>query len=128
MGRLRVLGRMAVLGAVVLTLIAVAPSALASPVLPVPSLAPVAVGQPGDDGEVGTAEAPVGVQCGAYRDMGGDVGHLRYRHCGPTSIVVEVDMRYRDNKFVCVKAWADVFLERYIFADNAWYVRTTDLC
>jgi hypothetical protein len=74
------------------------------------------------DGGVGILQAPVGKQCGAYRDNPLDTAHLRYWHCGPTWIRIEVDKRTRDNIHMCVAPWDDVFVDQYIFSSHAWYV------
>lgn len=76
----------------------------------------------GADGGVGILQAPVGKQCGAYRDDPFDTAHLRYWHCGPTWIMVEVDKRTRPNTYKCVGPWEDVFVDYYIFSSHAWYV------
>lgn len=78
---------------------------------------------PGTAGDTGALAAPVGRQCGAYRDMGGDHGHLWYWHCGDGAITVEVDKIKGSNQFVCVGPREDVFLDYVIFSDNAWYAR-----
>ncbi|WP_376768080.1 DUF6355 family natural product biosynthesis protein [Nonomuraea rhodomycinica] len=69
------------------------------------------------EGGAGTAEAPIGRQCGAYRDA----THLWYKHCGDTYIVVEIDKINRSNTFTCVGPRADVVLDSLLFSDNAWY-------
>jgi hypothetical protein len=73
-------------------------------------------------GGIGVLEAPVGKQCGAYRDSPMDYAHLRYWHCGPTQIRIEVDKRNGPNYTTCVGPWQDVFVDHYIFASHAWYV------
>jgi hypothetical protein len=78
------------------------------------------------NGGVGVRQAPVGKQCGAYRDNPLDTAHLRYSHCGPTWIMIEVDKRTRDNTYKCVGPWEDVFVDYYIFSSHAWYVGTCE--
>jgi hypothetical protein len=95
-------------------------AAVASVALVAPASAAAATSNA--DGGVGILQAPVGKQCGAYRDNALDSAHLRYWHCGPTQIRIEVDKRTRDNTYMCVGPWDDVFVDYYIFSSHAWYV------
>jgi hypothetical protein len=110
MSTLRIVTRLAV--AAVASFALMAPAANAS----------AAAATPSADGGVGILQAPVGKQCGAYRDNPFDTAHLRYWHCGPTWITIEVDKRTRDNTTMCVGPWEDVFVDYYIFSSHAWYV------
>ena len=117
MSAVKMVGRLAAVAALAVALVAPATGASAAAGTSAATGASAAAA-----GDIGVFEAPVGVQCGAYRDYGVDTAHLRYLHCGSPVIMIEIDKRNGPNRYMCVGGWQDVFVDHYIFADNAWYV------
>jgi hypothetical protein len=114
----KMVSRIAVAAAAVASFAVAAPAANAS----AGASGPAAATTSSNAGGIGILQAPVGKQCGAYRDSPADYAHLRYWHCGPTKIRIEIDKRDRANDYMCVAAWDDVFVDYYIFSSHAWYV------
>lgn len=57
------------------------------------SLVDTHLGATPPDGEIGTLEAGVGAQCGAYREDSSWHADIIYRHCGPGRVRIEIDHR-----------------------------------
>lgn len=115
---LRTVGRVAAVAATLAGAALAAPAANAAVALPSAAQEAVIAAWSLPAGEVRIQEAPVGVQCGAYRTG----TSLRYWHCGTGSVWVEIDYRYQANQFTCVHAWENKYLTTFERASHAWAV------
>ncbi|WP_086829104.1 DUF6355 family natural product biosynthesis protein [Allokutzneria sp. NRRL B-24872] len=70
------------------------------------------------------AQAPIGERCGAYVVLWTSGGHLlNYKNCNDRAVMIEIDMRYENNRFRCMRPWENSLVEWFQIADNAWWTR-----
>ena len=82
---------------------------------PAAHASPGVVGSKVDSPTTIADDAPPGQRCGAYQEL----GYLRYLHCGPGWILLEVERRFEPNTQRCIGPWADDEIDRFLYAYNA---------